>query len=251
MQAARAEAATRATELELPQLRSRHLKDDAYEVILDAITSLKLRPGAMVMEGRLARSLGISKTPVRNALVRLEQAGLVRTVPFRGTFVSGVTLRDVKEIFEVRASLEELAIRRAVAEASAAELHALHAVIDAAAEAFRRGELQQSFELIREFHEGVISLSRNRRLGEIYAGLAHHLTRIRNICGHLPGRVETSVIQHRAILTAMEAGDADAAVAAMRAHLDSLASDDFVAAEAAIGAFGADGGLTNRAVAAR
>lgn len=238
-------------ELDLPQLRNRHLKDDAYEAILDAITSLRLRPGAMVMEGRLARRLGISKTPVRNALVRLEQAGLVRTVPFRGTFVSGVTLRDVKEVFEVRASLEELAIRRAVEEASAAELHALHAVIDAGAEAFRRGELLSSFELIREFHEGVIGLSRNRRLGEIYAGLAHHLTRIRNICGHLPGRVERSVVQHRGILTAMEAGDADGAVAAMRAHLDSLASDDFVAAEAAIGTLGADGGLTDRAVAAR
>lgn len=228
------EAATREVELDLPQLRSRHLKDDAYEVILDAITSLKLRPGAMVIEGRIARSLGISKTPVRNALVRLEQAGFVRTVPFRGTFVSDVSLRDVKEIFHVRASLEELAIRRAVEEASSAEIRALYAVVDAAEAARRRGDLPTSVDLIREFHETLIGLSRNRWLADIYGALAHHLTRIRNICGQVPGRVATSMAEHRAIVAAMEARDADAAVAAMRSHLSSLASDDFVAAEAAI-----------------
>lgn len=244
-------AAARAVELDLPQLRSRHLKDDAYEVILDAITSLKLPPGAMVIEGRLARSLGISKTPVRSALVRLEQAGFVRTVPFRGTFVSDVTLRDVREIFHVRASLEELAIRRAVEEASAAELGALHGIIDAAAAAFDSDELRESVDLIREFHETVIGLSRNRWLADIYGALAHHLTRIRNICGQVPGRVETSMREHRSVVTAMEARDADAAVAALRSHLASLASEDFVAAEAAIAALGIDDEPAVAAAAAR
>ena len=230
----------RDVELDLPQLRSRHLKDDAYEVILDAITSLKLRPGAMVIEGRLARSLGISKTPVRNALVRLEQAGFVRTVPFRGTFVSEVSLRDVKEIFHVRASLEELAIRRAVEDASPADIRAMYRVVDAAETARRGGNLAASVDLIREFHETLIRLSGNRWLADIYGALAHHLTRIRNICGQMPGRVEASMAEHRAIVAAMEARDAGAAVAAMRSHLSSLASDDFVAAEAAIPALGAD-----------
>lgn len=224
------------SEIELPQIQNRHLKDEAYEVIKDAITSLRLKPGAMIIEGELARRLGISKTPVRHALVRLEQNRLVYTVPFRGTFVSRVTLRDVEELFAVRASLEELAIRRAVADGPREEFALLHARNEAVAADFRRGALDESFEEIRRFHESLVALSRNARLGQMYDALAPHLTRIRNICGRMPGRVEQSVNQHREIVRAMEAGAADAAVEALRAHLSSLATADFEAAEDALAA---------------
>src|SRR5438128_8192678 len=96
---------------DLPVIESRHLKDEAYRTIKSAIISLNFRPGDAVMEGWLARSLRISKTPVRNALVRLEQEGLVETRPFRGTFVAPLTVRNIREIFQVRGVLEGLAMQ--------------------------------------------------------------------------------------------------------------------------------------------
>jgi DNA-binding GntR family transcriptional regulator len=215
----------------LPQITNLHLKDEAYRVIKEAITSLKFQPGDPIMEGKLAKNLGISKTPVRNALVRLEQEGLVQTIPFRGTFVSLLTVRDVREIYEVRGALEELAIRKLAERVSSVDLQRLRAAIDASAVQLHGGHLEQSLESIREFHEGLVQLSDNHWLIDMYASLADHLTRIRNICGHIPGRVEKDAPQHMAIVDAIERPDLEAAVGALRTHLDSLATDYLRAVE--------------------
>jgi DNA-binding GntR family transcriptional regulator len=209
----------------LPRIQSLHLKDEAYRLIKDAITTLQFRPGDPVIEGDLARRLGISKTPVRNALVRLEQEGLVQTLPFRGTFVSEVSIRDVQELYEVRAALEEVAIRRVMTGLEDADLAILRSALSQTRALLREGHLEESFEAIREFHEALVGLSGNHWLIEMYAGLADHLARVRNICGHIPGRVEKSSEEHARILRALESGDQGEAVTALRDHLDSLARD--------------------------
>jgi len=213
---------------------NRHLKDEAYRIIKEAITTLQFRPGEPVMEGKLAKSLGISKTPVRNALVRLEQEGLIQTIPFRGTFVASLDVRRVREIFEVRDVLEELAIQRLIGRVTAEEIGRLRRVIDESAVEAHEGHLEESFESIREFHEGIVSLSDNTLLTEMYAILADHIARIRNICGHIPGRVEQSAREHAAIVDAIERADQQGAIHALRRHLDALAEDYLHATEAAL-----------------
>src|SRR4051794_1573230 len=86
----------------LQPIRSNHLKDQAYLRLKDAIVSLQIPPGTPLVEARLAEQLGISKTPIRHALIRLEQEGFVHTVPFKGTFVHYVTADDMRELFELR-----------------------------------------------------------------------------------------------------------------------------------------------------
>ncbi|MBI4757519.1 MAG: GntR family transcriptional regulator, partial [Chloroflexi bacterium] len=89
------------------------LKDKAYAAIKDAILSLQLKPGEPLVETELAEQLGISKTPVRDALQHLERGGFVTRVLFKGTYVTEVTLKDLKEVFQLRAVLEGLAARLA------------------------------------------------------------------------------------------------------------------------------------------
>jgi DNA-binding GntR family transcriptional regulator len=220
--------------VDLPRLQNSHLKDEAYRLIKEAITSVHFRPGDPVIEGDLARRLGISKTPVRNALVRLEQEGFVQTLPFRGTFVADVSVGDVREIYEVRSALEETAIRLLIERLSSADIRELRSAIAEVEAKLQAGQLEESFDSIREFHEGIVRRSGNRWLIEMYGTLSGHLTRIRNICGHIPGRVEKSVSEHKTIIAAIEAHDSPAAIVALRAHLESLTGDYSQAAAAMI-----------------
>jgi len=210
---------------DLPAIESRHLKDQAYRTIKFAIIGLNFRPGEAVMEGKLAKSLRISKTPVRNALVRLEQEGLVETRPFRGTFVAPLTVRGIREMFQVRRVLEELAIELMLAANQPDATQRLGRLVDEAPAQLHAGQLEASFDAIRDFHEELVRLSGNAWLIKLYAVLGDHLARIRNVCGHIPGRVEKSAEEHRALVAALVAGDQAAAVENLGIHLDSLIED--------------------------
>jgi DNA-binding GntR family transcriptional regulator len=217
----------------LPVIESRHLKDEAYRTIKSAIIQLNFRPGDAVMEGKLARSLRISKTPVRHALVRLEQEGLVETRPFRGTFVTPLTVRNIGEIFQVRRVLEELAMQQVMSTTPPGAAERLLALVDEAPAQLHAGQLEASFDAIRDFHEELVRLSGNEWLIRLYGTFADHLSRIRNVCGHIPGRVEKSAIEHRAIVDALARGDQAEAARHLRLHLDSLV-DDYLHADGVI-----------------
>jgi DNA-binding GntR family transcriptional regulator len=218
------------TPQDLPAIESRHLKDEAYRTIKSAIISLNFRPGDAVMEGWLARSLRISKTPVRNALVRLEQEGLVETRPFRGTFVAPLTVRNIREIFQVRGVLEGLAMQLILDTNPPHAAERLLTLVNEAPAQLHAGQLEASFNAIRDFHEELVRLSGNEWLIKLYATLGDHLSRIRNVCGHIPGRVEKSAAEHTAVVEALATGDPVAANINLRRHLDSLI-DDYLQAD--------------------
>jgi GntR family transcriptional regulator, rspAB operon transcriptional repressor len=223
----------------LPIIESRHLKDEAYRTIKSAILQLNFRPGDAVMEGKLARSLRISKTPVRNALVRLEQEGLVETRPFRGTFVTPLTVRNIREIFQVRRVLEELAMQLVLMSSPPGTADRLLALVDEAPAQLHAGQLEASFDAIRDFHEELVRLSGNEWLIKVYGTFADHLSRIRNVCGHIPGRVEKSASEHRAIVDALARGDHEEGGARLGLHLDSLV-DDYLQADGVVSLQSAD-----------
>jgi DNA-binding GntR family transcriptional regulator len=206
----------------LRPLALRHLKDEAYDVLKAAITSLALPPGAPCMEAEMAAQLGISKTPVRHALARLENEGLVTTIPFKGTFVRGVSLEDVNEIFDIRRGLESLAVRIWVERVPASEINELKRIIERTEAAASREGFDAAMASIREFHDVLIARTGNERLVAIFGMLDDQLLRVRNICGHIPGRIEQSCVEHRAVIAALEARDAGAAEEETQRHLDSL-----------------------------
>lgn len=206
----------------LQPIRTSHLKDEAYTRLKAAIVSVHLPPGAALIEARLAEQLGISKTPIRHALIRLEKEGFVSTVPFKGTFVLYVTSDDMRELFEVREAYERAGARLAVQRASDDELSELRGILDETRRAAHSGELEASFPLIQAFHRRFMEIARSPRLLAAYGDVDSQMERIRIIAGHIPGRVDVSVDEHSRVLAAIEARDAGAAERAVHDHLTSL-----------------------------
>lgn len=210
------------TSRELGKLSQRYLKQDAYEAIKHAITNMELKPGEPCTESTIAAQLGISKTPVRHALDRLDSEGLVVTIPYKGTFVRPVSVDDVREVLEVRQGLEALAARLWIERVPPERIGELRALIVRAQESDERGDVDDATDAIRAFHDTLIYRCGNKRLQAIFAGFEGQMARIRNICGHIPGRINESCHQHRRITDAIDAKDAFAADEACRIHLSTL-----------------------------
>ena len=201
------------------------LTERVYTTIKEAILDLKLQPGSPLVEDELARQLGTSKTPVRDALFTLERDGLVTKIPYKGTYVSEVSLRDATEIFELRAVLEGLAGRLAADAFGPAELAEAERLLQAADAARVQGNREAASQFGAQFHWLILEQAENRRLKPILAKLEEQLRRLRRLSDLRQGRLEKSAREHRAILTALSAGDPPAVEAAMRHHLQSVVAD--------------------------
>ncbi|MBN1315093.1 MAG: GntR family transcriptional regulator [Anaerolineales bacterium] len=201
------------------------LKDKAYDIIKDAILTLKLEPGTPLVETDLAQDLGISKTPVRDALQELEREGFVTRILFKGTYVTEVTIRDLQEIFQLRAVLEGFASFLATNQFTDKEIDHLEAHLQAAEAALEKGDLNLCSENGKEIHDAIINKADNQRLTIIIRNLDDHLQRFRLLSDQIHGRLDTSVKEHREIIRAICNKDPLAAERAMRNHLFSVLDD--------------------------
>ena len=210
----------------LPRIdASLSLKDRAYAAIKEAILTLQLEPGAPLVESDLAASLGISKTPVRDALQELEREGFVARVPFTGTYVTEVTAKDISEIFQLRAVLEGLAAQLAATAFTDEELDRIAEDLDAAESALQQGNLPLCSARGRSLHRAIIDKANNERLVGIIHNLDDHLQRFRVMSDQISGRLDISCQEHRRILQALYERDPVAAEKAVRAHLSSVLED--------------------------
>jgi DNA-binding GntR family transcriptional regulator len=193
------------------------LADKAYHEIRGLIVSLELAPGAVIDERELIGRLEIGRTPVREALRRLAQERLVEVYPRRGMFVTGVDVRELARLSEVRAVLEPEAARLAAeraTDADRAELSLLLSELDAGA-----GEL---IDLDERIHRAVYRAAHNDLLEatlEQYYVLA---LRIWSIALDRARELEEAVEAHRALLEAIHDGDGERAAATMRAHVENF-----------------------------
>jgi DNA-binding GntR family transcriptional regulator len=211
------------TIFQLPQVNvSMTLTERVYETIKEAILDLKFKPGSPLVEDDLARQLGTSKTPVRDAFLALERDGLVTKIPYKGTYVSKVSLRDATEIFELRAVLEGLAVRLAGPALSHNDLDLAKRILDDSEAALTRGDAAATSLLGAKFHRIMHERAHNRRLIPILEKLEDQLRRLRLMSDQGAGRLQKSIAEHRQILAALRAGDAASAEGAMRIHLESV-----------------------------
>lgn len=201
------------------------LKDKAYAAIKEAILSLRFEPGMPLVESDLAQQLGISKTPVRDALQELEREGFVTRVPFKGTYVTDVTVPDMVEIFQLRAVLEGLAARLATPALSQEELDRIERNLTAAEAALAEGDLACCSEHGQCLHVTILDKAGNERLTSITHNLDDHVKRFRIISDRISGRLDRSVKEHRRVQAAFSQRDPAAAEAAMRDHLFSVLRD--------------------------
>jgi DNA-binding GntR family transcriptional regulator len=199
------------------------LRDAAYRAIRDAIVDGTLAPGERLNDEQLISWLGVSRTPIRDAISRLEQAGLVQSKPGRFTIVSPLSARQTRAAQSVAAALHELAVREAVPLLSAAELDAMRAANDRFASALRQGDADAALDADDQFHDVAVSASANPVIRSVLEQVTPVLRRVERLrFSSLPGRA--SVAQHDKIIELCAAGDAERAALAARANWQTLAS---------------------------
>ncbi|ALJ21919.1 GntR family transcriptional regulator [Microbacterium sp. No. 7] len=192
--------------------------DRAYRALLDQIQSGELPPGTVLGEVEQAARLGVSRTPLREALGRLAAERLVEQASPRVTVVADIDADDIRELFAVRRALEETAARLAAA-------HADRAAFAEVAEQFAAASVEGDdardayYALIERFDELVDAAASNDHLAAALRTVRTHLVRVRRLARYHPGRLATSVSEHRLIASAIAAGDAELAAHATHVHL--------------------------------
>jgi len=190
--------------------------DVVYQRIKDEIVMARLEPGALVDEISLAERFRVSRTPIREALRRLEQDGLVTTIPRRGTLVRRPTLQDIVEIDQIRLLLEPAAARLAAGRVNADALEKIADQLQRL-EASAAQDLAQFLETDWQLHDLVLKSSGNVHIRNIVNSLHERLSAIRWRSAH--PRADTAIGELLEVVHALRAGDGDAAEAAMRRHL--------------------------------
>jgi GntR family transcriptional regulator, rspAB operon transcriptional repressor len=203
----------------------RKVTDWVYEELKSAIVDLRLAPGDPLREATLAEQLGVSKTPIREALTRLEQEGLVETTSFKGAMVTGYSRQDLIEIYELRELLENAAARAAAESMSDADRDRLRRICRESRKLKKGHDAAGLAALISEFDDVLFDEVGNSRIRALIENLRAHLTRIGQLTAEIPGRIEASVDEHERILEAIAARDPELAERQMSRHIRSVRDD--------------------------
>lgn len=200
-------------------ISDRSLTDQAYEIIKEAIVSLKFKPGERLKESMLAEELGISATPIKGALARLEQEGFVEIARFRGASVAEINDYDVEEIFELRELLEGAAVKKAAITFSSEDLQKGEALLEAMREAYKAGDVKSYAKPSRDFHYLFIEKLGNQRMIGVLRTFDDQLERIRITAIRTLGNIPSFIKDYEKILEALTAGEPEEAERALSAHL--------------------------------
>jgi DNA-binding GntR family transcriptional regulator len=196
--------------------------DAVYEALREGILSHLFKPAERLHVDVLSEKLGVSLTPVRNAIQQLAAEGLVEIRPRSGTFVANLSVQDVEETFEIRSALECLAAEKAAVLIEPAELGRLRQLLASMNQPIRNAEGRKAHESDNsEFHRIIIQASRNRRLQEIYESLNAHLkiARIHGSEESWRNRLEEEQAEHVQMVAALENRDVDRVVTTLRKHI--------------------------------
>jgi len=192
-----------------------------FQALKAAIVRTELRPGEALSEAEIARRFAVSRQPVREAFIRLAEAGLVAIRPYRGTFVRKITPADVLEGRFLREAIEVAIVRELALAAPRPDLAPLRASLEAQRRV-RPGDQDRFTALDEAFHATFAELAGHRGAWRVVERAKAQMDRVRYLSLDHATPTARLVAQHAAVVQALEAGDADAAEAAMRAHLTEL-----------------------------
>jgi DNA-binding GntR family transcriptional regulator len=196
----------------------------AEDRLRDAIVSGRLQPNERLVESDLARSMGVSRTIIRSALVRLEHEGLVEHERHRGARVRLVSQDEAVEILDARAVLEGLAARLAAERATPDDVEDLKTILAEMQRLREADDLLAVSDENAKLHRRLLAISGHKTVARLIAALNSQMVRFQYRTILLPGRSERSFAEHAEIIAAVAAGDGDRAEAAMRTHLSSVAN---------------------------
>lgn len=193
-----------------------------FEFIRDAIVSMEFEPGQMIPETALAQQFGVSRTPVREALIKLSNIGFVDVLPQRGTYVSKFSVDKILEARFIREALE-LAVIANVAENADDELiEECEGILEEQRIAADNDNALLFQKLDDHFHQALSSRTGYERVTHLIESEKAHMDRVRNLSLHISGQYHRVLEQHHAILNAVKAGDPEAARKAMGVHMQDV-----------------------------
>lgn len=197
------------------------LREVVTETLRDAIVSGVLKPGERLMEIQLAEELGVSRTPVRESIRKLELEGFVVMVPRRGTYVADLSIKDINEVYEIRTVLDVLAAGLAAERITEDELEELERLLVQIGEYVDENNVEKLIEYDSQFHDVLYRASRNDRLVGIINNLREQFTRFRSISMKYPGRMKNTVEEHTRLVEAIAQRNPELAQQIAREHMEN------------------------------
>ncbi len=195
-----------------------------YTILRDAIVSAEFHPGQRLSEAELAERLGVSRTPIREALVRLRDDRLVEIVPQLGTYVSRISRQAIDDAQFVREALEGAAVRIAATRVRPEDVAALDAIIVRQREAFRESDIDRFYFFDDELHRSLCDLSGHGVAWSLSQRASGHLNRIRRLSMTLPAYIDEMIEEHVLVIDAVRRGEPQEAERALREHLQMVVS---------------------------
>lgn len=185
------------------------LRERIVEFVKDSIISGRLKPGERVPEVDIAHSLGISRTPIREAFRQLESEGFITVMPRKGAVVSPITAKDVRDFYSIKSLLEGYAAKEACTKLTEKEIRRLKTLNQQMEKCAAQSDIKNFFKLDNQFHETFLKTCGNDKLCLLAHQIVEQFERFRIMALSLPGRMNTSVKQHEEIIEAFAGRDAE------------------------------------------
>lgn len=200
---------------------SASLRVRVFNAIEDAILNDEYKNGESLNELKISKELGVSRTPVREALMQLELEGLVRTIPNKGAVVVNISEKDIDDIYAIRMKIEGLAAKFCTEKINNDELESLEKIVELQEFFLSKNDTEQIWRLDGDFHKIIYNASGSRPLRFILTNFHNYIRHARDISVHTEGRAEKTVSEHRAILDAIKNNDGDLAELLTARHINN------------------------------
>lgn len=197
------------------------LRDVVFNTLRQAILTGELKPGERLMEIHLANKLGVSRTPIREAIRKLELEGLVTMIPRRGAEVAQITEKSMNDVLEVRRAMDALCVELACDRISPEELEALRKACDTFAEAVKTGDIKVIAQSDVALHDIIVQATGNRRLVQLINNLSEQMYRYRFEYLKDTSRHESLIEEHWVIYESILKKDKETASQAAKLHIDN------------------------------
>jgi DNA-binding GntR family transcriptional regulator len=199
----------------------KNAREAAFEKIKEAIIKGHFKPGEKLVEQTLAQEMGVSRTPVREAIRRLEAEGFVVSIPRKGVVVSRADKEEIVQLYSIRAELEGLAARWAIENADEDDIRKLDEAISRMEETAASGDLDGVVQSNALFHDAIAQASKSRILCTLLKTLQDNIQRFRFQSLHLPGRPVAALAEHKEIVAAIKEKKAEEADHLLKEHLQN------------------------------
>lgn len=208
---------------------TKSLEERVFSTLEEAILTGEYKRGDALTEMSLCKRLGVSRTPVRSALHRLSEEGLIENIPNRGSVVVGVSDDDLADTYRIRMRLEGLASAMAAERMDEKTKERLSEIVELSEFYLAKGDVDKIKELDTEFHLIIYRASGNRTLSKILTELHRNISSYRRIALTVPGRLNKSIKEHKGILSAILSSDAEMAEKLTSLHIEKAMENMLIA----------------------